>query len=252
MNRQVKQKQAKRSPGEMGLLEHLDELRRRLMVAVIALLIGVLAGMFFATPVLRILIAPLDDLVPIALSPTESAAVYFKVAILIGVVFAMPVIVYELFQFARPGLEPKEQRYVLVGAPAASLSFAAGVVFAALVLIPNALPFLKGFLSELVEQRYSIDLYISFVSNVLLWAGLVFETPLVMYFLAKLGIVTAEGFSRARRVVIVAAAGGAAIITPTTDPVNMLLVMVPFMLLYELGILLARLAQPKEERTASR
>ena len=72
MNRQVKQKQANRSMGEMGLLEHLDELRRRLMVAIIALLIGVLAGMIFATPVLRILIAPLDDLVPIALSPTES------------------------------------------------------------------------------------------------------------------------------------------------------------------------------------
>jgi len=227
---------------ELSLFEHLDELRQRLIKAVVALLICVVAGTFVTTPVLKILVAPLEDLVPLALSPTESAAVFFKVAILIGVVLAMPVIMYQIFQFARPGLEPHERRYVLIGAPAASLSFAAGVVFAATVLLPNALPFLKGFLSEIVEQRYSIDLYISFVANILLWAGLVFETPLVMYFLAMLGIVTHEGFAKARRVVIIGAAAGAAVITPTTDPVNMLLVMVPFMLLYELGILLARLA----------
>jgi sec-independent protein translocase protein TatC len=84
----------------------------------------------------------------------------------------------------------------------------------------------------------------------LIWAGLVFETPLVMYFLAKLGVVTPEGFAKARRLVIIGAAAGAAIITPTTDPVNMLLVMVPFMLLYEFGILLARLAQPRRQSTS--
>ena len=82
----------------------------------------------------------------------------------------------------------------------------------------------------------------SFVSNILLWAGLVFETPLVMFFLAKLGVVTPQGFVQARRIVVVGAAAGAAIITPTVDPVNMLLIMVPFLLLYEFGILLARLA----------
>jgi sec-independent protein translocase protein TatC len=226
----------------MTLLEHLDELRQRLVRVVIALLIGVIAGTFVSPAVLRILVAPLGDQVPLAISPTEAPAVFFKVAIVVGVVIAMPVIVYQLFQFARPGLEPDEQRYILIGAPAASVSFAVGVVFAALVLLPTALPFLQGFLFGIVEQRYSIDRYISFVSNVLLWAGLVFETPLVMYFLAKLGVATPQGFAKARRIVVVGAAAGAAVITPTTDPVNMLLVMVPFMLLYELGILLARLA----------
>jgi len=116
------------------------------------------------------------------------------------------------------------------------------VIFAATVLLPAAIPFLQAFLKDIVEQRYTIEEYISFVGNVMLWAGLVFETPLVMYFLAKLGVVTPQGFAKARRVVIVGAAAGAAIITPTTDPINMLLVMVPFMVLYELGILLARLA----------
>jgi sec-independent protein translocase protein TatC len=139
-------------------------------------------------------------------------------------------------------LEPQESRYILIGTPVASLSFAAGVIFAARVLIPAALPFLRGFLADFVEQRYSIEHYISFVGNILLAAGLIFETPLVMFFLAKLGVVTPEGFAKARRVVIIGAAAGAAVITPTTDPVNMMLVMIPFMLLYEFGILLARLA----------
>lgn len=235
-------KQAKTDQGAMTILEHLDELRQRLIKVVIAVLIGVIAGTFVTPPVLKLLVAPLGDQVPIAISPTEAPAVFFKVAIVIGLVISMPVIIYQLFQFARPGLESNEQRYVIIGAPVASLSFALGVVFAALVLLPAALPFLQGFLFGIVEQRYSIDLYVSFVSNILVWAGVVFETPLVMYFLAKLGVVNHEGFAKARRLVVIGAAAGAAVITPTTDPVNMLLVMVPFMLLYELGILLARLA----------
>jgi sec-independent protein translocase protein TatC len=231
-------------PGEMGLLDHLDELRRRLMRAVIALVIGVVIGTFLTPPALEMLVKPLRELgqVPLALSPTEAPAVFFKVAIIIGLVIAMPVIMYQLFRFAAPGLMPHEKRYILLGAPIASLSFAAGVAFAATILVPNALPFLQTFLRGIVEQRYSIEYYISFVGNILLWAGIVFETPLVMYFLAKLGVVDHKGFAKMRRLVVIGAAAGAAIITPTTDPVNMLLVMVPFMLLYELGILLARFA----------
>jgi sec-independent protein translocase protein TatC len=210
--------------------------------AVIALAIGVVAGTLVAPRVLAFLVAPLGEQTPIAIAPTESVGVYFKVSIVVGMVIAMPVIVYQLFRFVAPGLKSYERRYVLVGAPVAAISFAAGVAFAAVVLIPAAMPFLRGFLADIVEQRYSINRYISFVSTILLWAGLVFETPLVMYFLAKLGVATPEGFGKARRVVVIAAAAGAAVITPTTDPVNMLLIMGPFLLLYELGILLARFA----------
>jgi len=226
----------------MSILEHLTELRDRLLKATIALVVGVVIGSFFAPRVLQFLVNPLGEQTPIAIAPTESVGVYFKVSIVVGFVVAMPVIVYQLFRFVAPGLEPHERRYVLVGAPVAAVSFAAGVVFAALVLIPAAMPFLRGFLAGIVEQRYSINNYISFVSTILLWAGLVFETPLVMYFLAKLGVATPQGFGKARRVVVIAAAAGAAVITPTTDPVNMLLIMGPFLLLYELGILLARFA----------
>ena len=226
----------------MSILEHLSELRDRLLKAVIALVVGVLIGTVLTPRALAFLVAPLGDQTPIAIAPTESVGVYFKVSIVIGFVVAMPVIVYQLFRFVAPGLEPHERRYVIVGAPVASVSFAAGVAFAALVLIPAAMPFLRGFLAGIVEQRYSINRYMSFVSTILLWAGLVFETPLVMFFLAKLGVATPKGFGKARRVVVIAAAAGAAVITPTTDPVNMLLIMGPFLILYEIGILLARLA----------
>jgi len=228
---------------EMTILEHLDELRSRIIKIVIAVLVGVLAGSFFTQPVLKLLLAPVSDTMDVvALSPTEAPAVFFKVAIVIGIVIAMPVIMYQIFQFAAPGLEPHEKRYILIGAPAASLSFAAGVVFAILVILPSALPFLQGFLAEIVKQQYSIEKYIGFVSTVLLWIGLVFETPLVMFFLAKLGVVSPSDYAKARRIVIVAAATVSAVITPTVDPVNMLLVMGPFLVLYEIGILLAKIA----------
>jgi sec-independent protein translocase protein TatC len=226
----------------MTLLEHLNELRQRLIRATIALIIGVIFGTLFAQRVLKMVVAPLGDQTPIAIAPIEATAVFFKVSIVIGLVIAMPFILYQLFMFVAPGLEPREKRYIFIGAPVAGLSFGAGVVFAALVLLPSALPFLQRFLPGIVEQRYSIDLYISFVGSLLLWAGLVFETPLVMYFLAKLGVITHEGFAQARRAVIIGAAVAAAVVTPTTDPVNMLLIMGPFLLLYELGILLARIA----------
>ena len=113
-------------PDEMGLLDHLDELRQRLMWAIIALVVGVVIGTFLTPPALELLVKPLKELgqVPLALSPTEAPAVFFKVAIIIGLVLAMPVIMYQLFRFAAPGLMPHEKRYILLGAPIASLSFA--------------------------------------------------------------------------------------------------------------------------------
>ena len=235
-------KRAKSDQATMSLLEHLEELRRRLITVAIVLVICVALGALITKPVIQLLIEPLGDSKPQAIDLTEPLAVFFKVATVIGIVLAMPIIVHQVFRFVSPGLMPHERRYILIGVPIASLSFALGVVFAARVILPAAVPFLKGFMSDTIESQPSIERYISLVTNVMLWAGLVFETPLVMFFLAKLGVVTPQGFAKARRVVIIGAAVGAAVITPTTDVVNMLLIMLPFIVLYELGILLARLA----------
>jgi sec-independent protein translocase protein TatC len=246
-----------RTQDEMTIFEHLDELRKRIIYSVIALAVGMVGGMFFTKPFLQLLISPLGSEADgfqskiQVIGVTEAPSVFFKLSLLIGAVAAMPVIIYQVFMFARPGLEKHERRYVMIGVPAASLSFAAGVVFCALVLLPSATNFLQGFLGDVVEHRWTLEKYIQFVGNILLWAGLVFETPLVMYFLAILGVVDHQGFAKARRLVIVGAAVLAAIITPTVDPVNMLLVMGPFLVLYELGILLARLAVRQRERRAA-
>ena len=246
-----KAKRKPRNPDEMSLFEHLDELRQRFVKALIGLVIGFIIGAFFTTPVLQWLIQPLGDTGPVSLSPTETPSVFFKIAMLIGLVLAMPVIMYQVFQYARPGLVDKERRYVLIGAPAASLLFAGGVIFAGAVMLPASIRFLKGFLEEVIKPTYSIDKYVSFVLSILTWAGIVFETPLVMFFLSKLGVITPKGFAKARRIVIVVAAIAAAVLTPTVDPVSMLLLKAPLILLYEVGILLAKLGRPKPVASSS-
>ncbi|MFO7582381.1 twin-arginine translocase subunit TatC [Guyparkeria sp.] len=116
---------------------------------------------------------------------------------------------------------------------------------------PSAITFMQGFLSHIVQNQWTLDNYIDFVTRVLFWMGIVFQTPLLMFFLAKLNIITAEKLAKARRYAIVATAIIAAFVTPTPDPINMVIVMVPLYLLYELGVILARLARvgmPDEER----
>jgi sec-independent protein translocase protein TatC len=252
MKKQTTYKPAKNNKGEMSLLEHLDELRKRLTVAVIALLIGTLISLAVTKPALNLLVSTAQNagIKLQALTPTESTVVFFKVALVLGAVIAMPVILYELFKYLQPGLMPGERRYLVIGIPFASLSFAAGAAFAAFVALPNALNFLGGFLADMFPPNYSAEKYIGFVSNVMLWTGLIFETPLVMFILARLGIVSPEGFSKARRFVIIGAAVGAAMITPTPDMFNMLIIMIPFILLYEVGVLLARVAQLGRERSS--
>jgi len=145
-----------------------------------------------------------------------------------------------MFAFVVPGLTPKERRYLYTIVPAAALLFALGVAFSSLVMLPFTLSYLQSFLSDLIEPNYSIDFYISFVTNFVLYVGLSFETPLVIAGLARLGVVSPAGLRKGRRYAIVIVAIVAAVITPTPDPFNMTLVMLPLLLLYEVGILLAR------------
>jgi sec-independent protein translocase protein TatC len=227
---------------EMTLLGHLEELRDRLVRVAIAVGATTLFSLIFARRALQLLIAPTGQNQPVALHPTENIIIYFKVALVLGVVLAMPVIVYQAVRYIVPGLTREEQRYLYILIPGATVSFALGVAFAGLVMLPFSIQYLQGFMSDLIKPTYSIDRYISFVTSVLLWVGLSFETPLVIFFLAKMGVVNVEVLSRSRKYALLIVAVIAAVITPTPDPFNMLIVMVPLILLYELGVLLARLA----------
>lgn len=226
----------------MTILQHLEELRGGLIKSVIALLVATLFSLIFTSRFLKILTAPMGNLQPVFLRPTEMIITYFKVALISGVALAMPVIIYQFIRFLLPALKPHERRYLYIIVPGATISFVVGLLFAYLALLPFAVRYLLTFGGDIARAQWTIGEYIGFVTTILLWMGVAFETPLVIFFLAKVGIITPAMLSHYRRYAILAIAVIAAAITPTPDPFNMMIVMVPLFLLYEAGVLLAKLA----------
>jgi sec-independent protein translocase protein TatC len=221
----------------MGLFEHLDELRRRLFAAVIALVLGTAVGVWAATPVLEYLQKPYGKEFTV-LGPTGGVVAYFRVALMVGAMLAIPVITYEILMFILPGLTRKEKRLVLLSLPAVTGLFVIGVAFAWFGLIPPALGFLAGFQPTLFKPEWTADLYLGFVTSLVFWMGVAFQTPLIFFVVALLGMVDARTLVKNWRIAVVGAAIAAALITPTVDPVNMMLVMGPLLGLYTLSIVL--------------
>jgi sec-independent protein translocase protein TatC len=221
----------------MSLLDHLDELRNRLFKAALMVIIGTAIGAVFAGDVFAYLLQPYGDRAQV-LDPTGSVTNYFRVALLIGGIIAIPVITYQLLMFILPGLTRKERRIVLTSLPAITALFIIGVSFAWFMLIPPALDFLKNFQSQIFIVEWTADGYLGFVTALLFWMGVAFETPLIFFVIALLGFITAKTLIKNWRVAIVASAIAAAVITPTIDPVNMFLVIAPLLALYLLSILL--------------
>lgn len=225
----------------MSFLDHLNELRNRLMRVFIALIVAGGLSLLIAEPLLKLLILPYGNPLKV-IGPTESVSIYLRVAMMSGAILAMPYILWEIWGFIAPGLEPKERGYVYLFIPAAFGLFLIGVAFAWFVMIPAAIKFLSGFAPDIFQVEWTSELYVPFVTSLLFWIGVSFETPLVVFFLAKLHIVNARQLIRVWRYAIVAIAVIAAVITPTVDPFNMALVMGPLIVLYFISILLAALA----------
>ena len=226
----------------MTIIEHLEELRQRIVKIALALAVTTGLCLVFTTQIMEALLLPAGGIKPIFLKPTEMFLTYMKVGLIAGVGLAMPVIVYQLLRFLAPGLKPQEKKWLYTMVPAATGFFVAGVTFAYFFMLPFALKYLLTFGGDLVEAKWAIGEYISFVTSLLLWVGVSFETPMVIFFLAKLHVVDAKKLSGYRKYAIVGAFIAAAIITPTPDPFNQIMVAIPIILLYELGIILARFA----------
>ncbi len=230
-----------------SLLEHIEELRRRLLRALIALAVGVVISALFTHQILAWMARPVGGLEKLeAIEVTENLGVFMQVALLGGVILAMPVMVYQVWRFVTPGLYPHEKRYVYALAPAATLLFLAGAAFAYFVMLPAAIPALLGFAP--IPTRPRPANYISFVTNLMFWVGISFEMPLFVFFLAKVRLVSPRALLRNWRLAVFLIALLAALVTPTGDPINMALVMVPLTVLYGLSILLAYMAvrQPRQ------
>lgn len=222
---------------QMSLLEHLDELRRRTFRAVIALVIGTVAGFPLATPVLEFLLQPYGRPLQV-LDPTGNVVAYFRVALFIGAILAIPVITYQAIMFVLPALTPKEKVYIRLALPAITLLFLIGISFAWFMLIPPALQFLETFQPTLFNAEWTADGYFGFITALVFWMGVAFEMPLVFFVVALLGLVSPQALIRQWRIAVVGAAVAAAAITPTIDPVNMALVMGPLLALYALSVVL--------------
>jgi sec-independent protein translocase protein TatC len=233
--------------GVMTLREHLVELRDRLVKAVLGLALGFGVGIFAAQPVLKYLAQQIcpqtaDPECRLAIiDPAEGMITYFKVALYVGVAISLPVITYQIIRFMAPGLTRDEKRLLFSALPFVGFLFAAGSAFAVWLVIPAMLRFLSSFMSEIFRPDLRAAATLSLGLTVTLWMGLVFELPLVMVIVARLGLVDWRRMLSFWRYAIVLILIVAAIITPTPDPINMMLVGGPMLLLYLLGIALARL-----------
>lgn len=241
-----------------GMVPHLRELQSRLVKASVAVLIGTLIGFYIVnSPNLigqRLPDFLIDHFVPTNIKlqfiqPAEAFVNYMRIALVIGVAFAMPVVVYQVIAFFVPGLMPNEKRILFIAIPFVTELFLAGIAFGWFFTIPAALDFLFGFgTSARVQAQPTFESFISIVSTLMLWNGLIFEMPALIYLLARLGVVNAKMLGRTRRYAIVIITIAAAVITPTGDPYNLLLLAVPMYFLYELGILLARFVPERGTR----
>jgi sec-independent protein translocase protein TatC len=233
---------------ELPLREHLIELRNRLVKAAGAVVITTLLSIFFMQDIAKLLTRLAGDHELIAISPTETFVSYLKMAFYTGMAVSMPIIVYQLFRFLAPGLTRTERRWVLASLPAITILFVTGVVFCYTIVLPSAIGFLFNFGDSTgVKTTVTISNFLSFVTRFLLAVGIAFETPAIVFILAKLGIATPKRLSRFRRYAYVLAFVVAAIITPTPDPVNQAIVAVPMIILYELGIIFARIGVRKSQ-----
>lgn len=236
----------------MSLLDHLNEMKNHLVRISIALVLCGAVSFVFAKQILRWLLLPMNkyqgSYEVIATGPTTMIGMFMKISLFSGAVIAMPYILYQVLHFVLPALTRREKIALVWVIPGATVFFVGGVAFAYFVMVPAAIPFLLGFWADVVSQKWMVDQYLPFVTGLMFWVGVSFETPLIMAFVARLGIVTAQQMLAVWKFAVVGIAVLAAFITPTPDPFNMGLVMLPLISLYFLGVLLARLAQPKKSK----
>lgn len=228
----------------MSFLEHLDELRTRLMVSAIALFAGFLVALVFIRYVFDFIMLPLQQALPpggrlIYTEPAEAFLLRLKIAALVGAVVAAPVVLWQVWLFVAPGLYANERRYVLPFVIFASFFFIGGAAFSHYVLFPLAWRFFMGFGSDYVEFLPRIQPVFSLYAKLMLGMGLVFQMPTLVLFLARIGVVTPGMLARQFKYALLAIFIIAAVITPGPDIVSQLLVAGPMLVLYGLSILVA-------------
>lgn len=245
-------------------MSHFAELKKRLYIAIAAILISTILAFAFYKPIQDFVqqpaiealerVRPDDPARLVQLDITEGWTVTAKVSILVGFAAAFPIVLYQVIAFVRPGLKGNERRMLYLLLPGGTLLFVAGAAFAYYLLIPPAIHFLLQFGGEIALVTPRLSSYVTLVTTLTVWMGLIFELPIAMFLLAKLGVIRPQGLSKQRRWVILFAFVLAAIVTPTVDPVTQTMVAAPVVVLFELGLILTKLAvrEPKNENATER
>jgi sec-independent protein translocase protein TatC len=243
----TKEKQEKR----LTLLGHLQEIRRRLVYCVIALIITIGISFFLTDQIIEFLESYVPEGVEIiVIEVTEMFGVWFKVCLYSALVMALPFFMLQMVLFIRPALTRKERAYLYLLLPAILLCFVGGAAFAWYVFLPHALEFLLNFGSEHATAQIRIGNLVSFEVQIIFWMGIVFELPVVTFFLAKIGILNYRSLIKQWKWAFIGAFVLGAIITPTPDPINCTIVSVPIFLLYLLSIVTAWIGRPGKKSTA--
>jgi sec-independent protein translocase protein TatC len=227
---------------QMTLVEHLAELRARLIKAVLAIAVGAAVAYANAGSLLGLLLRPAGLEKIVVPDPAGALMLSFQIALSAGIALASPVVLYQAVAFVLPAMTGREKRIFFTALPLVIFCLAAGLLFGYFVALPFALSYLLSFdMGGRVVHIILAGPYIDFVTALLLGFGLAFELPVVLWVSTRLGLVSTERLVRLRKYALLAAFVAAAVITPTPDPLNQALVAVPVYLLYEAGILLSRL-----------
>jgi sec-independent protein translocase protein TatC len=233
---------------EMSFLDHIEELRWRIIYSLIGIVIFTIVAWVFINPLIEIvLLKPARDAHASLqnLRPFGQLFLYFQVAIIIGIVASIPNIFYQLWKFIAPALKKSERKYILRIVFFSTFCFLAGIAFAYFVMLPMAMKFAAQFGTEEIKNEFAIDEYMSIIISIMLSAGVVFELPMVSFFLSKLGILSPKFMRKYRRHAIVIIMVLAAILTPGTDPVSQVILAVPLVLLYEISIFISKISYKK-------
>ena len=229
-----------RNPDDLSFVGHLEELRSRLIKSLLAVHVAACFFYAFIDKILVVLIQPVGKVV--FTSPADAFVARVTLTLYGGVLLALPVIIYQVWRFVAVGLKDNERKYIFLLAPFSLLFFLAGGLFAYFIMIPVSLRFLLSFSSDFIVPMITIKNYISFAGMMILAFGVVFELPLVLVFLTKIGIVTPQFLAEKRRHAIVFILIVSALLTPP-DAVTQIIMSVPLVVLYEIGIMACRLTR---------
>ncbi|GAA0725644.1 twin-arginine translocase subunit TatC [Clostridium malenominatum] len=231
---------------KLTLIEHLSELRKRLFIIILSLIITSSGSYYYVEKLVKELVKYTNYLDFVYLTPSELFLTYIKISLVMGIVISSPILLRQIWLFLKPGLTKRERRYITLSLLGGVLFFAAGVIFAYLLVIPVTIKFFTGFTLEGITPTISFRSYVDFICSLLLAFGLVFEMPILSVLLTKFGLINSIMLRKNRKMVILVIFVVAAIITPP-DVISQLLLAMPMMILFEISIWLSKIVGRKKE-----